>query len=245
MTRWWPSAIARERIGLDRVTRTVTSHLFDLRPGDDELAALLPLLAADEHLQMKQFREQRDQRRFAARRGQLRRLLGRTLDVAPHTLQFDRNAYGKPSLRHGGGLNFNCSSSGDIGLCVVGRDLDLGCDIERTDPAKASPAIANRFFAAGECAILANLPDSEWLDGFFNCWTRKEALLKCLGSGLSTPMDAYEVSLAPGDVVEVRSHDGFVIKSFRPLPGIVAAIIVKSAEPVEIALPLQTLTLAE
>jgi 4'-phosphopantetheinyl transferase len=72
--------------------------------------------------------------------------------------------------------------------------------------------------------------------GFFNCWTRKEAFLKALGDGLHYPLDAFEVSLAPGEparilrVAETPGEDcGWCLESFIPAPGYVGALVTRTA----------------
>ncbi|GAC1586082.1 MAG: 4'-phosphopantetheinyl transferase superfamily protein [Sphingomicrobium sp.] len=207
------------------MTALIESWLFDLQPGASELADLMLLLSPDERLRLEQIRYARDKVRFASRRARLRQLIASCLDGSAKDLVFDQEEFGKPTVRGGGDISFSCSSSGDVGLCVVGRAVDVGCDIELRDSSKASIEIADRFFAPGERASLASLPANQWLEGFFNCWTRKEALLKCLGCGLSGPMDAYVVSLAPGVPACVLSHQGFAMASFRPLPPFHAAVV--------------------
>jgi 4'-phosphopantetheinyl transferase len=50
---------------------------------------------------------------------------------------------------------------------------------------------------------LAGLPGDDQHRGFFNCWARKEAYLKALGSGLSLPLSEFDVSLRPGEPVRL------------------------------------------
>ncbi len=47
--------------------------------------------------------------------------------------------------------------------------------------------------------MLEDLPPQQQVDGFFNCWTRKEAYVKARGDGLGCPLDQFSVSLAPGE----------------------------------------------
>lgn len=216
----------------------VKSWLFDLRPDEDRLGEYMLLLSLDERLRAEQIRYRGDRVAFVARRGQLRQMLAAYLGLAPELLFFDQNEFGKPALRDGDDLRFNTSSSGDIGLGVIARGIEVGCDIERRDPAKASIGIAERFFAPDERSALAGLPANQWLEGFFNCWTRKEALLKCLGCGLSGELSAFTVSLAPGAPATIFSHTEFVVASFRSIPDYQMAIVANSTDPLTIDPPL-------
>ena len=57
--------------------------------------------------------------------------------------------------------------------------------------------MATRTFAPGEIDALLSLPPHKQMDGFFACWTRKEAIIKFWGEGLSADLASFEVSLDP------------------------------------------------
>ena len=57
--------------------------------------------------------------------------------------------------------------------------------------------IASQTFAPGEINALLSLPPDQQMDGFFACWTRKEAIIKFWGEGLSADLTSFEVSLDP------------------------------------------------
>ena len=88
--------------------------------------------------------------------------------------------------------------------------------------------MAGLFFSDRELQALSAVPRSRSVEAFFNCWTRKEAFVKALGLGLSYPLKAFDVSLAPREPPALlRGPLGWSLHAFEPLVGLHAAIAVK------------------
>jgi len=94
--------------------------------------------------------------------------------------------------------------------------------------------IAARFFSCRENEAYLALEPRDRVQGFFNCWTRKEAFIKALGDGLCHPLDRFDVSLAPGEPAKILrvgvtpgDHCGWILHSFLPGPGLIGAIVVR------------------
>jgi len=157
-------------------------------------------LTPSERAQAARFRSDVDAARFVRRRLALREIVGRYLGIAAGDLVFTANEYGKPSLLPSTArpdLAFNASHSGAIALIAIGRAVRIGVDVERLRPDVEALAIATRFFASEEVASLEALGADDRVAAFFNAWTRKEAVVKALGGGLSIPLDAFAVSVRP------------------------------------------------
>lgn len=188
------------------------------------------LLDDEERAQAAAFRYERDRHRYVVRHGWLRELLGRRLEASPRSLCFAHNRFGKPSLP-GRGVSFNLSRSGGKAMCVVAEGLELGCDLEQRNAELATKAVAERFFSRLEQASLSALPEDLWVEGFFNCWTRKEAYIKARGCGLSYPLDAFDVSVRPGEPAALmRGCRGWSVRAFEPAPGFVAAVVAEGQD---------------
>jgi 4'-phosphopantetheinyl transferase len=205
---------------------TASVALFDLDLSGADLEGCFALLDQAERERAERFRYPRDRSRFVARRGQLRAHLACELGVAPYDLRIVVDEHGKPALPDDPDLAFNLSHSNGLALCATIRGSAIGCDIEWRNPELACPNVAQRLFAPDEYAALTALPPGEWVTGFFNCWTRKEAYVKALGLGLSYPLDAFAVSLAPGEPACFdRVEPGWTLVSFEPAPGFQAALV--------------------
>ena len=134
-------------------------------------------------------------------------------------------------------LRFNLSHSHSLALYAITHQRELGVDLEFIRPEVVEEPIAERFFAAAEVAVLRGLPASLQPEAFFNCWTRKEAYIKARGEGLTLPLDAFEVSLAPEEPAALLSVDSdpaeasrWSLQALAPGPGYVAAIAVEGRD---------------
>ncbi len=229
----WQSAPNRLTLPADEV------HVWQVALDLDEvsLCSLRGLLSPDEQARADQFRFPVHRGRFIAARGRLRVLLARYLEIEPAMLRFNYDAYGKPRLSADSSKNdlrFNVAHSDGLALFAVACQREVGVDLERIWAKRANKQIAERFFSPGEVAALHALPKELQVEGFFNCWTRKEAFIKALGKGLAFPLDQFEVSLVPGEPAALLSSRGepeatllWTLHDLAPIPGYAAALAVE------------------
>ena len=201
------------------------------------LHSLQGTLTPDECTRAERFYFQEHRERFIAGRGLLRNILSRYLDRKPGQLRFRYNSYGKPALIEETGVEgicFNLSHSHDMALYAVTHGREIGVDIERFRPDVEAEKLAERFFSPREAAVLRALPEQLRKEGFFNCWTRKEAYIKAEGEGMAIPLSSFDVSLAPGAAAALlRSQNPpqetsrWSLQALDPKPGYAAALAVK------------------
>lgn len=177
-------------------------------------------LSTDERDRRDRFVFADHRRRFAAAHVGLRRAIGAAVGADPASLAFAHGAHGKPSLAapaHGGA--FNLSHSDDIGLLLwAPHGGDWGVDVERLRAVPDAADLARQVFTPAErAAWSAGDPLGRTRD-FLRLWTRKEACLKAIGSGLSIGPDRFaagfvdvpatvEVPLPGGGTASVRVAD--------------------------------------
>jgi 4'-phosphopantetheinyl transferase len=187
-------------------------------------------LASDEMARANRFYFQRDRNSHIAARGILRELLGQYLNRSPSELVFDYGSFGKPSLRPDTPepfVQFNVSHSHGLALLAFATGRQLGVDVERIRPDIAAEEIAERYFSPIEVAELNALPPSLRAEGFFLCWTRKEAYVKARGEGLQIPLKSFHVSVTPSHLERLHSADSnrWSLHSLRPSPDSVGAVV--------------------
>jgi 4'-phosphopantetheinyl transferase len=108
----------------------------------------------------------------------------------------------------GHGLCFNVAHSHGVALAAVSWDRPVGVDVEKIRGGKDLDGLAERYFSTNEIAALREVSPAEQSRAFYLGWTRKEAFIKALGLGLAFPLDAFDVSLKPGEpasLLDVRS----------------------------------------
>jgi 4'-phosphopantetheinyl transferase len=197
------------------------------------VAVLRHTLSDDEGARADRFSFERDRRRFICARGTLRRLLAQYLDVEARELTFSYGPNGKPALsgQFARALTFNVSHSHELALVAVGRDVEVGVDVEAVRSMDDTDNIAAKFFSAREAAQFRALPLAMRTAAFFACWTRKEAYLKALGSGLAKALDEFDVVFAPGEAAALFVHGDehetarWSIRELSPAAGYIGALV--------------------
>jgi 4'-phosphopantetheinyl transferase len=168
-----------------------------------ELAAvsddLIEVLSPDERARAERFLKARDGRLWARAHGVLRVLIGRYLDADPGGLRFAAGEHGKPALiddvvvepagaeaavARARTLSFNLSHSGQLAVYAFSKAGAVGVDVEVARRALDVGAIARRVFGAAEARRLELLDPATREQEFLRAWTRREAQLKCRGTGI-------------------------------------------------------------
>lgn len=123
-------------------------------------------------------------------------------------------------------LHFNLSHSGTWALCAV-SDAEIGCDVEKIDPAHAD--VAKRFFTAAENAQLDEAKtEAERVCRFFRMWTLKESFQKAVGQGLKLPLSSFSVTL--GEPSRIDTAPDAALCEYSDLPGYACAFCTLSNE---------------
>jgi len=89
------------------------------------------------------------------------------------------------------------------------------------DHGQRAPAdSARHFFSVAEVEDLNRLPSHLQAQGFFSCWTRKEACVKACGEGLGIPLASV------CDTAAARRWSRYTI---QPAPGYIGAVVVEGS----------------
>jgi 4'-phosphopantetheinyl transferase len=173
-------------------------HVFawdlDIPPGDRDWE----ILDSEETARARRFVFPQDRDRFVRAHSTMRRLLSQYSDTPSREISYAAGPYGKPMIADSEGerpLQFNLTHSGGIAALAVARDYSIGVDLERIRA--IAPDIAEHQFSPAERETLKRLPPELWLEGFYRCWTSKEAMLKGIGLGLNLPLDTFDVEVDP------------------------------------------------
>lgn len=144
----------------------------------------------------------------------VRLVLGGALGHDPRALRFVRRCgecgavgHGKPYLdapADAATLDFSLSHAGDFALVAIARGRRIGVDIEAIGRA-GDPMLAGEFLSAAEQRAIASLTPAERSRAAARSWTRKEALLKGHGRGITGDLRALQMQpLRCGPI----DHDG-------------------------------------
>jgi 4'-phosphopantetheinyl transferase len=167
-----------------------------------------------ERARAAKFRFPIDRMRFIAARSTLKSILALETGGAVDEIRLLAREDGKPILAAGGDplLHFNLTHSLGRALVAVAH-CEVGVDLEAMRAQHASDQVAEVVFSSRELSAYRAVPAEARRRSFYKGWTSKEAYLKGLGHGLTTPLKLVEVCVDPSAPARVLT----------PLPGVAVA----------------------
>ncbi|MDT3398690.1 4'-phosphopantetheinyl transferase superfamily protein [Streptomyces sp. B1866] len=198
------------------------------------------VLDAEERERAAAFVRAEDRERYVAAHLGLRQLLGAYLGVEPAAVAFTREPcpgcggpHGRPAVP-GHPLHFNMSHAGDLVLFAFAGG-PVGADVEKVQPLSVVDQVTGSLHPR-ERAELAALPAAARPAAFARCWTRKEAYLKGIGTGLSQdPAADYvgtgvqPVPVGPWTLVDLPVGHAVPGAADGPAPDYAAALALREA----------------
>lgn len=195
--RWASFALDGVPVMAGAVPVPVELGLVDL----DELASRVDCRAMEpaDAARAARFRFDRDRRRYLAARWALRLALADAIDLPIDRLRLEADSRGKPFLADPPvALHFNLSHSGSTCLIALSPVAAVGVDVELPGVLDDIEALAEANFSPVERELWRGLPPQRHQPAFLTCWTRKEAALKAVGTGLLSEPSAITVGFEPG-----------------------------------------------
>jgi 4'-phosphopantetheinyl transferase len=242
----WPSPAGMTDLSPDEVRVWVVELDAGLQGKSDvdavEPGPELAVLSDDERARAARFVRARERRRFARCRAALREILGNLLGEPAGSLRFRAAAVGKPELDRGSDvvapLRFNLSHSADLAVIAVCRGREVGVDLEHLRTITEAERIVASFFTTAEQDAFAAIAGPDRDAAFLRGWTRKEAVLKGFGVGISGLSARHETGFATSGLTSRFTPaepsprvDRWTLWEAAPRPEFVAALAVDVGNP--------------
>ncbi len=136
----------------------------------------------------------------------LRTILSKKLNIHPDKIAYIYGPNGKPGIK-GDPLYFSISHTGNSFSFAISDQFHIGIDLEEINRNINFESIIRRFFSVKEGEYILN-SGGKSRERFFLLWTRKEALLKAIGTGIIPQLANIEVH-NPVNLIERDSIDDF------------------------------------
>ena len=169
------------------------------------------ILSEDECARADKLKVEDKKQQYIITRGALRQRLGLLTNIDPKDFVFEYLEHGKPVLANNhkcADITFNVSHSHDLALIAIAQKLNIGIDIEKINHESNHLTLMTRFFSKTEQDEFQTMLDTDKAKAFCACWTRKEAFIKAIGSGVAYGLDNFDVTVAPDNQApEINLHE--------------------------------------
>lgn len=184
--------------------------LFNVDAASADTSSLTACLSEAEQARAERFRQALHGQRHRVTWAMVRHLLARLCQRPPASLCWHAGLHGKPALLGAQPpVHFNLSHSAGWALLATSSTLELGVDVEERSSRAHLASMAERILSMEERGHPGpHSTSTADTDTLLQTWTRKEACLKALGTGLHRDMETLtlEAALARTADAHLRTH---------------------------------------
>lgn len=189
------------------------------------------LLTAGERARADRFKFEAGRTAFVTTRAALRRRLSEIVGAAPDALEIEADQHGRPLLRARTpvAIDFNVSHCHGMAALAVVRGGRIGVDVEAHTGISDLRDVVPSVMGERERALLQNLTDTDFTRAFYGSWTRKEAIVKAIGVGLSYPVGTIDLpSASATSVFRFQTAPDMLwrVVSLEPMPALTLSIAI-------------------
>lgn len=185
---------------MDSATTVEPVHIFRIRLDrpEAEVFAYRKWLSDSEQERAAKFISAHKTREFTITRATLKMILAEMLHEDIKNVRISHEKDGRPCLvNNEHGVRFSVSHSCDWAMIAVTRGREIGIDLEKLRTDIDYDGLSRRFFSPAEYEALQQCNESLRLRAFFAVWTRKEAIVKAHGKGISLGLKNFDVTIEP------------------------------------------------
>lgn len=167
-----------------------------------EILNLKSLLSKEKQIRVEKFVREKDKCQCILGELLLRYSLWNFYDYKFKNIEFSYNEFGKPRLRYidNRNIHFNISHSGNWIVCGI-YNQPVGIDVECIDNNNNISGIVQRFFTDVENYYIQMQIPNRQTEAFFKLWTLKESYIKCVGKGLSIPLNSFSINIIGDEIL--------------------------------------------
>lgn len=168
---------------------------LDQWPGDDR--SILSTLSTREQERACRFRRDDDKKRYVYARWLIHRFLSTYLATPVDRVELVYDDLGKPRVDVDPPLFCNWSHSGRLIVLAFTRVGEVGVDVELLRPLPDVDLLTQQYLTTPERHKVMSHAAETRSSVFIQYWTRKEAYLKALGTGLTRAPNSFTVIPQP------------------------------------------------
>jgi 4'-phosphopantetheinyl transferase len=196
------------------INKSVNVWLIDVVTDSQVIEQLKNSLNEEEVRRASRFAFEKDRNQFITAHGTLRTLLSKCLEITSSEIQFKKDKNKKPQILFPlTSLKFNISHSENKILISI-SEVETGVDVEMIKPGMEFKELIKTYFSNTEQQKI--LDAAQPAETFYKYWTRKEAVLKASGIGITDELKKIEVSEPENDSPFAENFfiTSFMVESF-------------------------------